>query len=313
MFIKLILVGIILFIIINQFIENNNLPKVQENNNISKLQQESTISPQKPIILQNNELQTNKSTRLENYSDITPEIKQPHQQPRPQQQYQQQAQLQQQYQAQQLPLPQQQEMFRDLEKTIQKSSKPKIQEIDRPYPWTKIIYIENDDYPYYFHIKINIPSLNDYENWQKVIPNIDFNPNTKEIIIPSKDEAGALALANLMCINFSGQMTMQEILKKDLIRISITKAKTHDVVRNKLREQIMEVIYGKSFNTVQTKYEEDLAKNGLVEKNNKNVSVKNDITSLKSDNFKDTFLHFSNDSDDNNDISAYDGGNYSYI
>jgi hypothetical protein len=190
---------------------------------------------------------------------------------------------------------------------------PKVQDFDRPYPWTKIIYIENEEYPYYFHIRITIPSLNDFENWKDIIPNIGFNPTTKELIIPTKDEASALALANLMCINFSGQMTIQEIINKDLIRISITKAKTHEVVRNKLRDQIMEVIYGKSFSTVQTKYEEDLAKNGIIESKKQKPPIKNEATSLKSENFRDTFEHFSDDHMNSNEVSAYDGSNYSYI
>jgi len=300
MFIKLFLIGIILFIIINQFIENNNSLKVQENNEAQKLEQEINMIQSKPIMIQNNEsLSEFPKLEREIYNTIQPEINIIHHN---------------ELQSKSTRLEHYTEPMSENDINIkpeiplQRSLESKVQEFDRPYPWSKIIYNEGDDYPYYYHIKITIPSLNDYENWKKIIPNIEFNPNTKEIIIPSKDDASALAIANLMCINLSGQMTIQEILKKDLIRISITKAKTHEVVRNKLKEQIMEVIYGKSFNTVQTKYEEDLAKNGLSE--TKNIKIKTETPSLKSDNFRDTFQHFS---DENNEISAYDGGNYSYL
>jgi hypothetical protein len=64
----------------------------------------------------------------------------------------------------------------------------------------------------------------------------------------------------------------------------------------------MEVLYGKPMNKIQTNYEEDLAK-----KNN-NVTT-NKSTNLKSENFRDTFQHFS----DINDIGPYDNSDYSYI
>ena len=119
-------------------------------------------------------------------------------------------------------------------------SKPRVQEFDSPNPWSKVVYDMNEMYPYNFYIKLRIPSLKDYEDWKQVIPNIDFNPMTKDVIIPSKDEASALAVANLMVICFSGMMTLENILEKDLIQISIAKAKSHEMVQNKLREQIME-------------------------------------------------------------------------
>jgi hypothetical protein len=200
---------------------------------------------------------------------------------------------------------------------VERMSNNTVQEFERPLPWTKIIYIEENEFPYNYHFKPVIPSLNDFENWKQIIPNIDFNPNSRELIIPSKDEASALAVANLICINFSGQMNMQDILNKDLIRISITKAKTHELVRTKLKEQIMEVLYGKSFNKVQTNYEEDLAKhniNDTVNNNNQhNKIVSNKPISLKSDDFKDTFHHFSDNMINSNEIGAYDGGDYSYL
>ena len=46
-----------------------------------------------------------------------------------------------------------------------------IWEFQDPKPWSKIIYKNNDHYPFYFFIKIKIPSLNDYQSWKNIIPN----------------------------------------------------------------------------------------------------------------------------------------------
>lgn len=171
-----------------------------------------------------------------------------------------------------------------------------LNEIDAQKPWSRILYNENNEYPYYFYIKLKIPSLNDYEKWKEIIPNIDFNPNTREIVIPSKDEASALAVANLMAMNFSGNITMKEILSKDLIRVSITKAQGHDIVKEKLREQINDTLNGKVM--VEPPQEK------------KQTTIKNDNKpfTLKSENFRDTFEHF------NDNVGAFDNnGGYSFI
>lgn len=172
-----------------------------------------------------------------------------------------------------------------------------LNEVQAQKPWSRVLYNENNEYPYYFYIKLKIPSLNDYEKWKEIIPNIDFNPNTREIVIPSKDEASALAVANLMCMNFSGSITMKEILSKDLIRVSITKAQGHDIVKEKLREQINDTLNGKiTVEPQQVKKQQSTMKN-----DNKSFT-------LKSENFRDTFEHF----DDN--IGAFDNnGGYSFI
>jgi hypothetical protein len=169
-------------------------------------------------------------------------------------------------------------------------------EVETQKPWSRVLYNENNEYSYYFYIKLKIPSLNDYEKWKEIIPNIDFNPNTREIVIPSKDEASALAVANLMAMNFSGNKSMKEILSKDLIRVSITKAQGHDIVKEKLREQINDTLNGKVM--VEPPQEK------------KQSTVKNDNKpfTLKSENFRDTFEHF------NDNIGAFDNnGGYSFI
>jgi hypothetical protein len=155
-----------------------------------------------------------------------------------------------------------------------------------PKPWSQIIYLYNQDFPFKFFIKVKIPSLNDYQAWKEVIPNLDFDAKTGELIIPSKDEAGALAIGNLIVSNFGGQLSIETILEKNLIPISINKAQQYEMVRTKLRDQISEALQGKSIKT-NSDYEKDLAKQPVSEK--------------QTEPFK------------NNDPGAYEGGEFSYL
>jgi len=198
------------------------------------------------------------------------------------------------------------ESFADEPVRQKQNIEPQVWNFDRPNPWTRVILNEQDEYPYYFHIKLKIPSLNDYQVWKQIVPNLDFNPRTGELIIPSKEEASALALTNLICINFSGQMSIDNILEKNLIQISVAKSRSYDVVQNKLREQIIENLYGKTVTKVQTSFEQDLARNS-----NNNTGSRVDFTSEK---FSDTFEHFSDQSQSGSvNIEAYDGSDYSYL
>lgn len=153
-------------------------------------------------------------------------------------------------------------------------------------PWTQIVYNYGHKFPFKFFIKIKIQSLNDYQTWKEIIPNLDFDSKTGEVIIPSKDEAGALAIANLIISNFQGQLSIENILEKNLIPISITKAQQYGMVKNKLREQIVESLQGKSLES-NTTFEKDLA-------NNENKS-----------NIKQNF--------ENINFDAYEGIEYTYL
>ena len=176
----------------------------------------------------------------------------------------------------------------------------RVKEFTKPNPWTKLIVKKGDEYPLHFHIKIKIPSLNDFQTWKQIVPNLNFDPNTGEMIIPSQDEAAALALANLIIINFTGQMTLKDILEKNLIQISVAKAKSHELVQNKLREQIMDNLYGKKENVENfANFSQDLTKN-----NN---------TNFQTENFSDTFQHFDAAEKANNfeTVEAFHGNDYS--
>ena len=175
----------------------------------------------------------------------------------------------------------------------------RVKEFTKPNPWTKLIVKKGDEYPLHFHIKIKIPSLNDFQTWKQIVPNLNFDPNTGEMIIPSQDEAAALALANLIIINFTGQMTLKDILEKNLIQISVAKAKSHELVQNKLREQIMDNLGNKQNVENFANFSQDLTKN-----NN---------TNFQTENFSDTFQHFDAAEKANNfeTVEAFHGNDYS--
>ena len=155
-----------------------------------------------------------------------------------------------------------------------------------PKPWTQIIYTYNEEFPFRFFLKVRVPGLNDYQAWKQIIPNLDFDSKTGEIIIPSKDEAGALAIGNLIVSNFGGQLSIETILEKNLIPISINKAQQYEMVRTKLRDQISEALQGKPVNS-NNDYEKDLAKQPLTEKQTESFQ--------------------------NDDPNAYEGGEFSYL
>ena len=69
-----------------------------------------------------------------------------------------------------------------------------------------------------------------------------------------------MAIANLIISNFQGQLSIENILEKNLIPISITKAQQYEMVKNKLREQIIESLQDKALDS-RTDYEQDLAYN----------------------------------------------------
>jgi hypothetical protein len=130
-----------------------------------------------------------------------------------------------------------------------------------PHPWSKIIYKYNEKYPFYFYIKIKIPSLNDYNNWKNIISNLDFDPISGEMIIPTEDEETALSISNLIISNFKGDLSLEEILNKNLINVSINKARKYDIVKNKIIEQIMTNLKGSTSDIIESEIENtDLAK-----------------------------------------------------
>lgn len=199
----------------------------------------------------------------------------------------------------------------------------KMWEFPRPDPWTKILLDNTLEYPYQFFIKVKIASLNDFQAWKQVVPNIDFNPASGELIIPSKNEASALALANLIITNFVGQLTIQNILDKQLINISINSALNNEEVQNKLRENISNnlSLESKKIELFDNPNKEKFSNNDILNNNfnkpksNENFPIEkpNGKIDFTSDHFKDTFQHFGETNTNNNDIEPFDNSSYSFL
>jgi hypothetical protein len=152
-------------------------------------------------------------------------------------------------------------------------------------PWTQVTYKYNDEFPFSFFIKIKIPSLNDFQAWKNLLPNLNFDSKTGELIISTIDEATALAIANLIITNFQGHLTIDNIINKNLLSVSVNKAREFELIRNKLREQIMNTQHVAQ-NELKSDYEQDLAK-------------------------KENFMETRNNLEKN--IDAYEGGEYTYL
>ena len=153
--------------------------------------------------------------------------------------------------------------------TYKLKNESKTVNFDQPHPWTRVDIVNGDEFPFRYYIKIKISSLNEYQNWKQLVPNLDFNANTGELIIPSKDEGSALALANLIIAQLQDQISLQDIINKNLLQISVAKAQAHEVIRTKLRDQILDNINAKKVVIKTSNYQEDLATETKPTKENK--------------------------------------------
>jgi hypothetical protein len=117
---------------------------------------------------------------------------------------------------------------------------------DEPNPWTQI-YVGNNINKYYLKInniekykeKINIDA---WEQIPFIRKDLIINENDMLIII-TNNEKEALVVANVLISYISGDLTLTDIIEKDLINTSLQKAQRYELVVNKLRELIKENLY----------------------------------------------------------------------
>lgn len=109
-------------------------------------------------------------------------------------------------------------------------------EFEEQNPWYKAI-IGKNDYTKYF-IKIKNFDNEKFIEWKALVKNLDYDVDSKSLIITTDTEGEALAVINLIISNMNRDITLSEIIEKDLIKISIKKAKSHKLVCNKLIELI---------------------------------------------------------------------------
>jgi hypothetical protein len=103
-------------------------------------------------------------------------------------------------------------------------------------PWNKISQLNNDFTKYI--LKINNFNENKLIEWKKIIKNLNYDKNNKNISYITQHEGEALAIANLILSNLNNDIKLEEILDNNLLQISIKKAVNHKLVSSKLRELI---------------------------------------------------------------------------
>jgi hypothetical protein len=104
-------------------------------------------------------------------------------------------------------------------------------------PWDKIK--ESKDINSYY---INIKDFDEvkYMEWKELIPDIEYDINSKLLKIKSKDEERAISIVNLMISNMKEDIEMDEILSNDLINKSIRKSRKYNVIFKKLLTLVIE-------------------------------------------------------------------------
>lgn len=128
----------------------------------------------------------------------------------------------------------------------------------KPNPWNKID-IRNSNKKYY--IKIN--NINKYIDkiiiWKQLpfIKNdmIDMDIEKDYLIIKTSSEEEALVITNLIISYINGDITIDEILEKNIIKTSINKAKKIKLVSVKLTELINEGV--EKLNSIPDEEEEE--------------------------------------------------------
>jgi hypothetical protein len=136
------------------------------------------------------------------------------------------------------------ETFENIEGSIEIEQFESVQseedviQFKNPNPWCKISINKNDYTKYY--IKMNNFDEKIFLEWKKLIDSLDYDVESKELILETKEEHEALALVNLIISNMNNNIDINEIIDKKLITISIQKAKSHKLVCNKLKELILE-------------------------------------------------------------------------
>jgi hypothetical protein len=107
-----------------------------------------------------------------------------------------------------------------------------------------------------------------------------------------------------MVTNFNCDLSLQEIINRDLIAISITKAFKYVVVRNKIREQIITSINYKNNNS-----------NNSNNLNNSNKELDVDLVNKnkQEDDTSNYFYYNNKNNKTDTGFEAYEGSEFSFI
>jgi len=114
---------------------------------------------------------------------------------------------------------------------------------DKPNPWNKIQYYTHINK---YYIKIN--NINEYVDkimlWKSlpIIKSdlIDVDIDNNYLILKTHSEEEALVICNLIINHINNNLTINDIVSKNLINYSINKAKRYKLIKTKLAELIKE-------------------------------------------------------------------------
>jgi hypothetical protein len=177
-----------------------------------------------------------------------------------------------------------------------------------PNPWKYIIFNKNKSPNHYFALSL-VPLLNSVDKttilnnigqWLNFLKtndhdltgnnsnelNLIFNGDTLELLIPAQDEEFALTICNLIINTIKGNLSLDNIIKNNLIQVSMNKMSSknpyYSFVKNKIIEQIVENISNTT--NPSSEYKEDLANNISNEQNNESFNdINNDVSNEPSE------------------------------
>ena len=208
----------------------------------------------------------------------------------------------------------------NIPKKIEKIIKFKI-----PSPWTQIT--KNKNYSR-FYIKINNFNEDLFLKWKKLVGILDYDIDTKSLIIETKHNYEALSIVNLLISNMNNNITLEEIIKNNLLGTSINKAKSHKLVRIKLVDLIKEnnnninypadtnhnnINYSADTNNNNINYPADTNHNNINYPANTNHTNINYSADINNNNINYPANTNNNNFTNNNNIDAYEGSEFSFI
>lgn len=176
---------------------------------------------------------------------------------------------------------------------------------DEPNPWNKIKYKEHVNK---YYIKIN--NLNKYIEkimlW-KTLPSIksdliDMDIENNYLIFKTQSEEEALVVCNLIINHINNNLTINDIVSKNLINYSINKAKRHKLISIKLTELIKEGLIELDSNVEKL----------LLDDDDNNDKRKETIEKIKSNNIESNNIKEIKTSLFDN-IEPYEGSEYASI
>lgn len=124
-------------------------------------------------------------------------------------------------------------------------------------PWSQV-FIDNKNNKTCYGLNISNFMNNKQllHKWKEIVP---IMLSEYLLIIPAEEEIIALAIANMILSNLSGNISIEDVMKKNLIQQSINKMSQYDLAVKKIKENIMSYLNPEPSNDKEFSYSEDLA------------------------------------------------------